>query len=125
MLIRIGSDAAGFAMAALDSDDGNQWIYRFMIDQRFQGQGYGAKALDLLIGQIFEETGCPRIMLGVKPDNTTAIALYQRAGFRPAGSSSMAKSPSASIDAGFSPLSTGAPVVSNLGKCLASRKWSR
>lgn len=85
MLIRSGDVAVGFAMAALDSDDGNQWIYRFMIDHRFQAKGFGSKALDLLIGQIFAETGCPRIMLGVQPANLTAIRLYQRAGFRPAG----------------------------------------
>lgn len=72
-------------MAALDSDDGNQWIYRFMIDHRFQAMGFGTKALALLISQIFSDTACPRIMLGVKPANVAAIRLYQRAGFRPAG----------------------------------------
>lgn len=72
-------------MVALDSDDGNQWIYRFMIDHRFQAMGLGAKALKLLINQIFTETGCDRIMLGVKPTNLVAIRLYEHAGFRPAG----------------------------------------
>ncbi|WP_449395945.1 GNAT family N-acetyltransferase [Devosia riboflavina] len=85
MLIRGGNDAIGFAMAALDSDDGNQWIYRFMIDHRFQAMGLGTKALDLVISQIFKETGCARIMLGVRPTNFAAIRLYRRADFRPAG----------------------------------------
>ena len=85
MIIAAGGVPVGFAMAALDSDDGNEWIYRFMIDQRYQGRGYGAQALDLLARQIFVDTGCPRIMLGVKPDNAAAIRLYERAGFRPAG----------------------------------------
>jgi len=30
----------GFAMYALDPDDGNHWIYRLMIDARHQGKGY-------------------------------------------------------------------------------------
>lgn len=85
VLVWVGDDAVGFAMAAYDSDDKNQWIYRFMIDHRFQGKGYGTKALELLINLIFRETGCTRIMLGVKPANLSAIRLYQRAGFRPAG----------------------------------------
>lgn len=85
MMITAGKMPVGFAMAALDSDDGNEWIYRFMIDHRYQGRGYGAGALDLLARQIFADTGCPRIMLGVKPDNAAAIRLYERAGFCPAG----------------------------------------
>lgn len=28
----------GFAMYGIDSDDGNFWIYRFMIDDKFQGR---------------------------------------------------------------------------------------
>lgn len=84
-LIRGDGVAVGFAMAALDSDDGNEWIYRFMIDRRYQALGFGTSALELLVREIFDQTGCPRIMLGVKPDNVAAIRLYQRAGFRPAG----------------------------------------
>lgn len=85
MLIRAADVPVGFAMVALDHDDGNQWIYRFMIDHRHQGRGYGGRALDLLIQKIFSETGCPLIMLGVRPQNSAAIRLYERAGFQPAG----------------------------------------
>ena len=38
-------DLVGFAMYALDGDDGNWWIYRLMIDKRFQKRGFGRAAL--------------------------------------------------------------------------------
>lgn len=41
LIIRAQGLPVGFAMYALDEDDGNYWIYRLMIDARFQGKGYG------------------------------------------------------------------------------------
>ena len=42
----------GFAMYGIDSDDGNYWIYRFMIDEQFQGRGHGKGAMKLIIEDI-------------------------------------------------------------------------
>ena len=33
----------GFLMYCIDRDDGNYWIYRFMIDKKHQRKGYGKK----------------------------------------------------------------------------------
>ncbi|HWV22428.1 MAG TPA: GNAT family N-acetyltransferase [Devosia sp.] len=84
-LILAGTQPVGFAMYALDPDDGNYWIYRLMIDGDFQGRGYGTRALAAMTDMMFETTGCPFITLGVAPENVTAIKLYERAGFRDAG----------------------------------------
>ena len=85
VLLRLGTKPVGFAMYALDNDDGNYWIYRFMIDRAHQSRGYGTKGLAALIDHIVNTTHCPRIMLGVKPANVVARRLYDRAGFMPAG----------------------------------------
>ena len=72
----------GFTMYGLDPDDGNYWIYRFMIDQRFQRQGHGHRAMLLIIDDITKRdhyTGV--IMLGYKPDNEQARQLYKKSGF--------------------------------------------
>ena len=42
----------GFLMYCIDTDDGNYWIYRFMIDKNFQRNGYGKKAMELLLTEI-------------------------------------------------------------------------
>ena len=35
----------GFLMYALDVEDQEYWIYQLMIDQHYQGQGFGTSAL--------------------------------------------------------------------------------
>ncbi len=71
----------GFAMYALDPDDGNYWIYRLMVDQRHQHRGIGRAALAELIALMSALPNCPRIVLGVEPTNAAARALYESAGF--------------------------------------------
>ncbi|MDJ1159522.1 GNAT family N-acetyltransferase [Chelatococcus sp. SYSU_G07232] len=75
----------GFAMYALDPDDGNYWIYRLMIDRRFQGRGYGRAALLRVVELIAAQPGCTLIVLGVQPGNTHARRLYASAGFHETG----------------------------------------
>ena len=72
-------------MYALEPEDGHYWIYRFMIDGRYQGKGYGTAALNALTALIFTRTGCPLIALDVEPENVAARRLYEKAGFVDAG----------------------------------------
>lgn len=85
LLIRAGGEIVGFAMYALDADDGNYWIYRLMIDARFQRQGYGSAALMQIIQHVSALPGCTCIMLGVHPANDAARRLYAKAGFQETG----------------------------------------
>ena len=71
----------GFAMAGIDADDNNYWIYRFMIDSSFQGRGYGKKGLKALLERLKEKEGCQKIMVGFHPRNTVAQKLYNSVGF--------------------------------------------
>ncbi len=81
-----GMEPVGFCMYALDQDDGEYWIYRFMIDQRFQRRGYGRQALRLLVDHIRAEAPDRRVLyLSYEPDNAAALALYSSFGFAPDG----------------------------------------
>ncbi|MGW8956570.1 GNAT family N-acetyltransferase [Paenibacillus sp. NPDC055715] len=76
----------GFTMFGLDQDDGNYWVYRFMIDERFQGQGQGYNAMLLVIDEIWKSSDrTDVIMIGYKPDNELARKLYRKSGFREEG----------------------------------------
>ncbi|NEU25648.1 GNAT family N-acetyltransferase [Paenibacillus polymyxa] len=76
----------GFTMFGKDPDDGNYWVYRFMIDERFQGQGHGYNAMLLVIDEIRKASDrTDIIMIGYKPDNELARKLYEKAGFREEG----------------------------------------
>lgn len=82
MLIRSGGEPVGFAMYAVAPEDNEYWIYRFMIDSRYQRQGLGSRAIGVLTQHIFDtHSDCARILLGVVPGNPTAWKLYEQAGF--------------------------------------------
>ena len=75
----------GFAMYGKfphDGERGRVWLDRFLIDERYQGRGYGRKALSALCGRLRETYGCDEIYLSCYPENQSAIRLYQRAGFQ-------------------------------------------
>ena len=78
----------GFTMFAFDEDyeDPNDryWLWRFMIDDSFQGKGYGTAALQVII-QYFKDHGASNIRLSTKEANTHALSVYRQAGFRDTG----------------------------------------
>lgn len=62
---------------------GIDYILRMMIDQRYQGQGYGKAALAALIERIKARPGCRAIELDYDRDNIAAARLYTGCGFQP------------------------------------------
>ena len=86
--IRCDGDTVGFAMFAFDEayEDPNDryWLWRFMIDERFQGKGCGSAALREII-RYFREHGANNIRLSTKGTNSRALSLYRRVGFRETG----------------------------------------
>lgn len=72
----------GFTMYGIDKDDKNYWIYRLMIDKNYQGNGYGLKAIKLVIEEIKRENNDrPFILIGYHPNNGAARKVYKKAGF--------------------------------------------
>lgn len=85
LAVYAGDELVGFAMYGQDPDDGRWWVVRMMIDERFQGRGYGRGAMVALIGLMREEHRCESIRLGVDPANHGAKRLYESLGFRDTG----------------------------------------
>ena len=78
-------DLVGFIMYCMDTDDHEYWIYRLMIDHKYQGKGYGKAAMDKLIDMIKEDTSHHVIYLSFEPENIGAKQLYEKLGFKPDG----------------------------------------
>lgn len=72
----------GFLMYCIDTEDNEYWIYRFMIDKKYQSNGYGKKALYKLIEIIKKDKNHNKIFLGVHKDSIKAVKLYKSFGFR-------------------------------------------
>lgn len=60
-------------------------IYHLLIDENQQRRGYGRAALQRIIELSRQTEECDLLRLTVHPQNATAIALYQSAGFAVTG----------------------------------------
>ena len=71
---------AKFAIDEINEDPDKYRLWRFMIDEEFQGKGYGSAALEAII-EYFRENGADEITLSTKENNTAALGLYHKFGF--------------------------------------------
>ena len=78
----------GFAMFAFEQDSSDPkdryWLWRFMIDKKLQGNGYGSAALEKII-DYFKSHGADHILLSTKESNTAALSLYHKYRFAETG----------------------------------------
>lgn len=80
LAIYLDENIIGLITHALDPDDNIYYINRFMIDENYQGKGYGTKALSLLLEEL-KNDGVKVLDILHKPDNHSAIKLYKSLGF--------------------------------------------
>lgn len=78
---------AGYVMVIYDYDEETYNIWHMMIDEKYQGNGYGTAAVGLCIDYIkskpFGESNI--IVLTCNIDNTTACRIYEKFGFKDTG----------------------------------------
>lgn len=75
----------GFTMYCMDHEDQEYWIYRLMIDSKYQSKGYGKTAMELVIERIKEDLEHRVIYISFEPENVLAQQLYEKLGFREDG----------------------------------------
>ncbi len=87
--IYAGDTLVGFLMYESETDDGDPHdynIYRFMIDRRYQGKGYGRAALKRCLQEIQEnDDDLELISICYVPNNPRAKAFYASLGFKEVG----------------------------------------
>ena len=79
----IGFTMFAFELTSPDPSD-RYWLWRFMIDQHFQENGYGSAALEQII-DYFRHHGADHILLSTKESNRAALSLYHKYRFRETG----------------------------------------
>ncbi|MGD6960090.1 GNAT family N-acetyltransferase [Rossellomorea aquimaris] len=72
----------GFAMYGSFGSNKDTWIDRIMIDQNFQGKGFGKIAMTKLIDIVSKEYGVNVIYLSIIEENKIAHSLYESIGFQ-------------------------------------------
>ncbi len=75
----------GFVMFGFDIEENHYYLGRLMIDERFQGRGYGKLATLAVIEELKKNSDCKEIYLSFVPENTNAEMLYKSVGFERTG----------------------------------------
>lgn len=83
-----GEQFVGFLMYEFEEEANEQgeldcWFFRFMIDKRFQGRGYGRRAFELFLEKVAAEPAerFQRVVLSIEPSNEKAASFYESFGF--------------------------------------------
>jgi diamine N-acetyltransferase len=79
-----GGTMIGFLMWGIDADDHQPWLYRFMIDQRYQQRGLGKAAMRRLFDLIREQQ-LTQLNVGYNVENEVAARFYKALGFHETG----------------------------------------
>jgi diamine N-acetyltransferase len=71
----------GFAMFAYDDENCKGYFDRLMIDQRYQGKGYGREAAIQVVEHLRANRGIREIQISFASGNIAADKLYESLGF--------------------------------------------
>jgi len=86
-----GDDPVGFVMVADDVPPGNPvipwryYLWRMLIDHRYQGRGYGKAALDLVCQFLRTRPGADAFVTSIVPGPGSPLGFYLRYGFEETG----------------------------------------
>lgn len=75
----------GFAMLADLPEKPEYVLWRFMIDARYQGMGFGRQAMDLLIEHVRSRPNASELLLSCVQGEGSPQAFYEKIGFRLTG----------------------------------------
>jgi len=72
----------GFVMLSEDHVQGEYYLWRFMIDKKCQGQGYGKKAIEAIIEHVKSRPGVRELTLSCVPGEGGPEEFYKKLGFQ-------------------------------------------
>jgi diamine N-acetyltransferase len=76
----------GFIMYGNEPQDNNEyWIDRLMIDEKYQKNGFGKKAMEIIIDKIKQDKSHNKIKLSTNPENIIGRNFYSKLGFKETG----------------------------------------
>ncbi|UII57525.1 GNAT family N-acetyltransferase [Cytobacillus spongiae] len=83
--IYVDEHMVGFLMYGQDPEDEQYWLIRLMVDESYQGKGYGREASKELITLLRTKPDITSLKVSYTPDNVGAEALYLSLGFEKTG----------------------------------------
>ncbi|MFJ9463038.1 GNAT family N-acetyltransferase [Viridibacillus arvi] len=83
--IEMDGQLIGFTMYGFSEEQNFFELCRIMIDRKFQGNGYGPKAILLVVEEMKKLEGCNEIYLSTEPNNERGKRIYEKLGFENTG----------------------------------------
>ncbi len=80
-----GETPVGFVLLYDSPDEGEYYLWRFMMDGRYQGRGYGRRALELLVEYVRSRPGAAELRTSCVPGEGGPEGFYLACGFEPTG----------------------------------------
>lgn len=71
----------GFLMLEDDVAKESYFLWRFMIDARYQGRGYGQQAIALLVDHVKTRPGATNLLVSCVPGEGSPCPFYEKLGF--------------------------------------------
>lgn len=75
----------GFVMVYRDTDEPVYYLWRFLLDARFQRMGFGQQAMALLTDEVRTWPNAVEMLVSYVPDPDGPGLFYQQLGFEPTG----------------------------------------
>ena len=75
----------GFVLLSVDPAGPEYYLWRFMIDARYQGRGYGRAALALVVDHVRTLPGATELLVSWVPEPGGPGPFYRGLGFEPTG----------------------------------------
>lgn len=79
--IYVNDEAVGFVMLNLDHEKSDYYLWRFMIDKKHQGKGYGKLALDEIVKYLKQFEGAKVLRSSVDMGEASPLQFYLKYGF--------------------------------------------
>jgi diamine N-acetyltransferase len=85
--VYLGETPIGFVMLGINVPPGDErypfryFLWRLLIDERFQGRGYGTKTLDAVVEWLAAQPGADVLFTSVVPRDGSPVGFYERYGF--------------------------------------------
>ena len=85
LAVTVDDAVIGLCLWGIDPADGSCWLGGVLIDQRYQGRGYGKATVQAALALLAAEHAQHAFALSYHPRNQVAKQLYQSLGFRETG----------------------------------------
>ena len=78
-------DLVGFIMYELDTEEQQVFIWRFLIDQRYQGKGYGRQTIEAVLAMAKQQTQMTKVVADYVDGNEPMKKILLGLGFEETG----------------------------------------